>query len=258
MIAGAPSTMTSPCGANCSYTLTFQAPSLQCAPLEINYDILDENFAMGNPAFEGLVFDPYLALSLPAGDVDPSGSILPSRFTFTTYDILGINSSNFDHPAIAVRANILKCTPASTTYTAEYNYTSNVLTTIISNDSVRDITNLSAPAQGLDGVFFPGSVSQQGLDSGIWVFENEPLLWTDGWLAWYGNLQLMAIINSMTNSLNGSYPVSISKPIRDDSSGTLPAAWGLGDGVWQLDVGWSDSQSTLPTGIVKVHLLCVN
>lgn len=262
MIVGAPSTMSSSCGPNCSYTLNFEAPYFQCSPLDISYNLSTRNFySVGEgvyPIFQGEVFDPYLSLPLNAQyTINTTTGIKPSRFTFTAYEALGLQgiygSSN---ESIANRVTSLSCNPASIVYTVNYNFTNNILSTNVSSGLVKSITDLAAPVQNGSGITFPGFVDDEGMqndyavEQGVGVLGQEPLNWTSDWRSWYSNLQMMAVINSVARSLNGTYIATAA--LFGNTTNKLPPAWGLGNNAWQTDIVWVDDAEGFPTNSIGI------
>lgn len=220
MITGAPSSMSSPCGPNCSYTLAFAAPYLQCSPLDISYslsstDLFDVIGEGVYPIFQGQAFDPYLSSESVQNTTNSTTGIKPSQFTFTTYEAVGEALNSTEGSTIASRINILNCAPASTIYTVSYNFTNNVLVRSISKGLVKNIIDLAAPVQNDVGIKFPGFIingtSMNEIEFDFELLGSKPLNWTSSWRSWYSNLQLMAVINSVTRPLNGTYIASAGK-----------------------------------------------
>ena len=196
LVNGAPSQMPSPCGANCSFTLALDVPYLECTSTVFNVSF------GGN----GSVFD------FPVFNATWAGYI----FNATTYYTFSANATaTADSPWLAfTQANSTICTPARANYTLDIMYENNVQNMSISMGFVTPL-NISSPAPSTSSesppstragpaVVFPGFMGLSSAPDYTPWYGTEALNWTPPFLSWYRDLQLMALIAGMADSLAGN------------------------------------------------------
>jgi hypothetical protein len=198
MVNGAPSLLSSPCGANCSFTLALDIPYLEC------------HSTISNVSFEGkgLVFD------FPVFNATWSGYV----FNVTTYYTFSAKAFDNSTWSALTQANNTVCTPSRANYTLDIMYENSVQNVSISRGLVTPL-NLSSPAPAPPtsseapptvaagpAVVFPGFMGDVPVPSGYppsW-YGTEALRWTPPFVSWYRDLQLMALITGMADSLAGN------------------------------------------------------
>jgi hypothetical protein len=197
LVNGAPSNMPSSCGANCSFTLVLDIPYLECTT-----SVFNVSFG-GN----GSVFD------FPVFNATWEGYV----FNVTTYYTFSANTTiSGDSTWLAfTQANNKICTPARANYTLDIMYENNVQNVSISRGLVIPL-NISSPAPSSKSsetppstvagpaVVFPGFMGNiPGAGAASW-YGTAALDWTPPFVSWYRDLQLMALIAGMADSLTGN------------------------------------------------------
>ncbi|TGO16217.1 hypothetical protein BPAE_0512g00010 [Botrytis paeoniae] len=296
MTAGKQSTMQSPCGANCSYTLNLEGPYLQCDSPNIQYGVLNttslswsDNFQSTGQnvtfethddgidllvwnAYQGFLFDPWVGGSKEArATASQMHIIAPSQFSIQTIRPLGMRNpavreskSNSFGNLVAIEGNYINCSAATATYTVSYVYENNILSTNISVSSIDIIKNLGTTKEMSNvtqeyGISWPGFLVTTANKTEDWLLGlgssylgYEPANWTSDWISWYKNLQIMAVMNSMTRLLNGTYPVELIQ--FGDATSSLSPAYGLGVDIWGTEVSWVDFLNAFPTSSMYADL----
>ncbi|KAE9373328.1 hypothetical protein N431DRAFT_338567 [Stipitochalara longipes BDJ] len=194
LVNGAPSNMPSPCGANCSFTLALDVPYLKCSSSTFNVSFEGNASLFDYPMFNATWSD-YV-------------------FNVTTYYTFSATTEASDTSRwlALTQANNTICTPARANYTLDIMYENNVKTVSISNGLVTPL-NISSPAPSNSseeppttnagpGIIFPGFMGET--TNGTSFFGTEALDWTPPFVSWYRDLQLMALISGMAESLAGN------------------------------------------------------
>jgi hypothetical protein len=204
---GIPSTMTSPCGANCSFTIVLDVPYLNCNTTIFNLTIEDTT---GPSVYNAIWFE--YVLNITTYFVDFSG---------VGTDIDSTSQSNF--PA---QGTTTLCTPARANYTLNFGYENNIQTL---NTSIGAVTPLqrSAPptssspfTEAAEPVNFPGFMGKDRNGGGFYYGQG-PLNWTEPLISWYRDLQLVAFIDGMANSLAGSVLIDFLKGAQGEIPGEI-------------------------------------
>jgi hypothetical protein len=189
--------MPSRCGANCSFTLTLDMPYLDCSISSFNVSFAGNStnfeFPVFNATWEGYVFN------------------ATTYYVFNASDTPNSNA----HAWIAhTKANNTICTPSRANYVLYIEYENavqrrsftkspatplNVSSPALSSSAIEE----TPPSLGLGpAVLFPGFMGIT-TDAQTW-WGTEALNWTPSLISWYRDLQLMAIISGMANSLSGN------------------------------------------------------
>jgi hypothetical protein len=203
MVNGAPSLLSSPCGVNCSFALTLDVPYLEChstvSNVSFHGDGVSFDFPMFNATWSRFVFNVTTYYTFLATTLPPTGN--------NTYQW-----------AASTQANNTVCTPARTNYTLNIMYENNVQKLGISRGVVIPL-NLTSPAPAPStsseappsvaagpAVVFPGFMGYVPEPDGSVLswYGIEALEWTAPFASWYRDLQLMALIAGMADSLAGN------------------------------------------------------
>jgi len=188
--------MPSPCGANCSFTLVLDVPYLECTSIVYNVSF------GGN----GSIFD------FPVFNATWAGYI----FNVTTYFTFSANATaSADSPWSAfTQANNTICTSARSNYTLDITYENNLqsisisrgLVTPLNISSPAPLTSSEVPPSTIAGpaVVFPGFMGLSPAPNYFPWYGTEALNWTPPFISWYRDLQLMALIAGMADSLTGN------------------------------------------------------
>ncbi|KAF7891554.1 uncharacterized protein EAF02_001879 [Botrytis sinoallii] len=224
-------------------------------------------------AYQGFLFDPWVGGSEEArATASQMNIIAPSQFSTQTIRPLGMRNPAVRESAsdsfgnlVAIEGNYINCSAATATYTVAYVYENNILSTNVSVSSINIIKNLGTTKEMSNvtqeyGISWPGFLVTTANRTEEWLLGlgssylgYEPVNWTSDWVSWYKNLQVMAIINSMTRLLNGTYPVELIQ--FGDATSSLSSAYGLGVDVWGTEVSWVDFLNTFPTSSTSADLL---
>jgi hypothetical protein len=189
--------MASPCGANCSFTLSLDVPYFECKNNTFNITIEDSSApSVYNATWEDYVFNATTySLGFTGDAEDSSSSVFPSQAV----------------------TNI--CTPARAYYTLDFLYENNIQSMNVSVGTVT-LLNMSSPAptdNDTTAVLFPGFMASvasiQGLNQGVF-YKLDALNWTAPFASWYRDLQLMAFIDSMCTALAGEV---LADPLEPDT-----------------------------------------
>jgi hypothetical protein len=199
MINGRPNAMPSPCGANCSYTIQFEGPYLECVnntKKNITYTYRWDAYPQ---IYQGR-WDPFSSVKRS------STSPLPKYSEYFLNTTIMENpfalSSNSDHDTLIVTTENLVCRPFRAMYTIGNKYEIHIQTLDISAKPVEQLVNVEG-FQSVPGFCQSGS-GQDNLTPGL-GYGSLPANWSDVALAWYRDLNMMNIIGSTLIPLMGYY-----------------------------------------------------
>lgn len=260
VVGGVPVPMPSHCGANCSYTVAFYGPWLQCNESSSNVTLVQYESLFSNAT---LISEEILFWSIynghwnspphafvPVDQIDDnfmwSTDPVKSTFSTTTLTQLAAEANSLDFLATQ---NNLTCSPARATYTVHNSYENNVQAMNISVTDIQPLVDLYQTKSGVPGVSVdsvPGVFSSDGTEMGT-----VEVKWSHNATAWYRDLNLMNLIGVTTDAIVGSYIVDrvaytkspITYPIYLSSVGNIT-----------YDFGWEDSLATENNGIQVLGL----
>jgi hypothetical protein len=198
LITGVPSNWPSPCGVNCSFTLALDIPFLDC-----NTTTFRVNFTGTSPES--------LAPEFPAFNA----TWMDYSFNVATYYELWEEESAADGTAVSgsaiTQANNTICSPSRGNYALDVVYANNVQKMKITRGVVTPLDIQSpapptssgpTPTEAGPAVEFPGFMIYSP-GRGAW-YGVEALNWTEPFVSWYRDLQLMGLIDGLANSLAGT------------------------------------------------------
>jgi hypothetical protein len=190
MINGAPNVLPSPCKVNCSYELTFEGPYVQCVNSSLNTYLngSDFSFQIYTGTFGGL------GTTSCYGIVCQKSGI--THFNTITLVPLELDTNANQTQSLLVEVNNLSCMPFRANYYVTNTYENNLRKTKVETVPIEPLINLSQNCTS-EG---PGTIEAPGFSSG-----GNPANWSDDALAWYRDLQIMALFDAMAVPLSGSY-----------------------------------------------------
>jgi hypothetical protein len=195
----------SPCGANCTYSIQFAGPQLLCDPPkpigQQAYGILETI-----PIYVGVWSNPtddVVIPYVPQKGLDPrSGSTSVATFNITLLNLLGWALRT---EATISNTSFLLCRPGQVKYNVNITYLNGIQRFDIETDpeSARILTDVTRPVPGrscgIDETC--GCCGSPGCDCG------PRAQWSNDSLQWMSDANNMAIIESMTLTLEGQYNV---------------------------------------------------
>ncbi|KAF7863980.1 hypothetical protein EAF04_006945 [Stromatinia cepivora] len=246
MITGQAFEQPSPCGENCSFVLEFEGPTLECNSSSKNITTSQ----IGNAATDFPFFTIYSGNW--TSDFSPATSAPPNVLSNGTYtnaywqsstltlldaEITVINSTLHNTTTTTTTTlntsttqNNLYCIPGRALYTINNTYISNMLTRNISSTFISPLSNLQLSTPN-NSIAVPGfaNISGMATDHG---FGNVPANWSVEARAYYRDLNMMMIVNTMFYYLAGGYTA-------------MPAIWLETDEERVQDIitnkGWGES-----------------
>lgn len=194
MLNGKRGEISSPCGANCLYTLHFQGPYLQCssATTNITIDVTESVATVYNSTWTNL---PYYRLP------DAQQNALQTSASFT-FIVLQANAYGVAISGAKLNAtqNIISCVPSRADYEVINTYKNNIQSLELKVGNVQPLINLGHelcwPALSPVPVKFPTPLCSTGN--------------TTYQLAYIRDSNLMAMMQAMAASIIGSYEAGVS------------------------------------------------
>ncbi|KAG4434704.1 hypothetical protein IFR05_009814 [Cadophora sp. M221] len=245
IVSGTANPIPSPCGANCSYTTTFDAPYFQCVTVMSNFTVDVKKMVGGQPqAYTGVFTSDDLKDQRRGKDTNTFINSAPelqalgrSNATFVTKLQSPIAMSS-DKGMVLMSRQEMTCSAAQVSYTVNHTYKNTVLSTNIITGSVRALNSFyQIPVENLYGNnTVPGLLLLGFYDKSL-VLGTGPVNWTNQSLQWYHDLNLINIINTVSASIEGGYK-TLSWENRTEPNVTIP---GFGDTLWSVDVDWLDA-----------------
>lgn len=219
LVAGESFTMPSPCGANCSYTMSFEGPYMKCTTSSsiLHYDDATGIFN----AYTGQWFSPIDAVH----DTRHShnGTYTRSIYNATTLNGIQVNGSLLDgngNSSALVQEDSIACTPGRAHFTVAYNYTNNIMSRNVSSQPVDSLINLIVPTHE-NIVIVPGFPAPNGTALGT-----VPANWSSFALNYYRDNNIMAIHGAVSSWLNGSFQTFFAdgqnRPVTGESTAGTP------------------------------------
>jgi hypothetical protein len=234
MTDGAPNVLPSPCGVNCSYELAFEGPYVQCtnASSYTYLNMTDFSFQIYTGTFGALSNTScYRNVYRKSGIMYfNTTTLIPLEFDTYTLSLL-------------VEVNNLSCVPFRANYSITNTYENNIQKTKVTTIPIEPLVNFNQNCT-LQG---PETIEVPGFSSGGngWVGTN-PANWSGDALAWYRDLQIMALFDAMAIPLSGNY---IAPPAIFDFNSTSPIKTNLS---W-VDMLFIESRFPLRGGVSAIH-----
>jgi hypothetical protein len=179
----------SPCGLNCTYSITFEGPSFTCT----NTSTIFRNTSDLWEIYRGEWFDKRDPFFAPDKNSVTEYSV--SHFNATTLTPLEKNTTSLE---VLVRRDKLTCRPGRSRFEVTNTFVNNVQTRSVKSTPIERLISLQPRTRG-GMVIVPGFSSKQGYGYGT-----DPAQWSENALKFYRDLNHMTIIGSMLSKLVGN------------------------------------------------------
>ncbi|KUJ24318.1 uncharacterized protein LY89DRAFT_727350 [Mollisia scopiformis] len=198
LVAGESFSMPSPCGVNCSYTMSFEGPYMNC---NSSSDVLYYDDATGIfNIYTGQWFSPLAVNPNPTRFYN--GTYTQAFFNATTINPIQVNGSLLDgngNSSALVQQGSIVCAPGRANFTVTNNYENNVWSRNVSSEPIDTLINLAVPTHD-HVVIVPGFGAASGTGPGT-----TPANWSLYALDYYRDTNIMTIHGSLSSWLNGSF-----------------------------------------------------
>ncbi|KAI9648250.1 hypothetical protein NHQ30_002882 [Ciborinia camelliae] len=240
MITGQAFDQPSPCGVNCSFVIEFEGPNLECNSSSTTYSS-SFNSTNGFPDFtiySGNWSDVTLSSSSAPPYVLYNGTYTNAHWQSTTLTLLDaevgkINANISNETAIlntTITQNNLYCIPGRAIYTVNNTYVSNVLTRNLTTTPISPLINLALPTHN-NSVIVPGFTNSSEITTEH-GYGTTPANWSAAALAYYRDLNMLTILDTMFYYLAGEFIASPAVVLDLDADRTTDAI---------SDKGWGES-----------------
>ncbi|RDW81970.1 hypothetical protein BP6252_03082 [Coleophoma cylindrospora] len=221
VIGGAPMTMPSLCGSNCSYTTVFEGPYLKC-----NRSLSTVSSSLNSTVITTVTgLDPVI--------YNGTWSLPNATYTATT---LSVMAGSQDRISYVAEQQVLSCASYRVDYTFKNSYENGVQNFSMSRSNLQPLTDFTTEP----GVNVTGFWDLDTQDFGTAAAE-----WNSTSLRFYADVNHMNLIRIIGMTLAGQYSVFGLKVLGALNT-TIPGYGGL----WTTDAGWIDT--TLGTGTTTV------
>jgi len=195
--------MASPCGTNCSYTVTFEGPYVECKSMTTLSNI---NYSTQN----GTIY-PYESYSTHTGQRSApaqaslvqlvyNGTYSLDQFNATTLTPISMNRTTspstatpyypFTTSSLLVQQNNTICSPGRASYIVNNTFENNVQKMVVSMEPIDRLINLALPTHN-SIVLVPGFCNGTGFGLGT-----TPANWSTDALNFYRDNNMMAILDA--------------------------------------------------------------
>lgn len=204
LVSGQSFALPSPCGANCSYTMQFEGPFLDC-------NHTTTNFTIDGPTLEFLIYNATWIDPHTESPVQPpyNGTFTLSRFASSVYTPLSGNADAFfDSPngSVTIQQGRLLCIPGRANFTVNNTYSDNIEARTITTNPIDPLINLAPPTHDNE-ISVPGFCL-----NGTSAYGIEPANWSMYALSYYRDNNIMSIIDAMLLELTGSFKAQLHQP----------------------------------------------
>ncbi|KAF7953504.1 uncharacterized protein EAE97_000903 [Botrytis byssoidea] len=253
MITGQAFDQPSPCGVNCSFVIEFEGPTLDCnssstnitSSVTINSTTLHPEFTI----YSGNWSD--LTLATPAlRHKLYNGTYTNAHWQSSTLSLLDTELNTVDANSINQTSTLntsmiqdnLYCTPGRALYTVNNTYISNILTRNVTTTFISPLTNLVLHTHD-NSVIVPGFTNVSGITSGYY-FGSNPANWSAEALAYYRDLNMMTILDTMFYYLAGEFTALPAVLLDNDEERAVDAIDATGWGEDSPGFGNADNWSS--------------
>lgn len=204
LVSGQSFALPTPCGANCSYTMQFEGPYLDC-------NHTTTNFTIDGPTLEFLIYNGTWLDPHTASPIQPpyNGTFTLSHFTSSVYTPLSANVNAFynsPNGSVTMQQDRLLCIPGRANFTVTNTYSGNVESRTVITNPIDPLINLAPPTHNNE-ISVPGFCL-----NGTSAYGTEPANWSTYALHYYRDNNIMAIIDSMMLELTGSFKAQLDQP----------------------------------------------
>lgn len=201
MVSSTPLTSNSPCGVNCSYTTTFEAPWFQCNTSQSDYVYPD-----ASNIFEIYAAN-WSAPLRPSRTARYNGTDTLARFNSTTLFPLEANGMDLGGPldtSVRLQQDQTVCIPGRARYTVDHIWSNNILTRNTSVEPIAALRNLAILTHnqevGVGGFALPPLPDQLDIR-----FGTDPADWSPDALELYRDHNYQAIVSALLSHIVGQY-----------------------------------------------------
>lgn len=221
MVTGHAFNQPSPCGVNCSFVIQFEGPALECNSSSTKIVRSDSgNLSYKFPGitiYSGSWSDLALSSTSALPRVLYNGTYTNVHWQSTTLTLLDTEESVADAGLLnqttttnrTMMQHDLYCTPGRALYTVNNTYLSNILRRNITTTPIAPLINLALPTNN-NSVIVPGFTGNHGYGA-------SPADWSAEALAYYRDLNMMTILDTMFYYLAGSFIVDPERATVDTS-----------------------------------------
>lgn len=185
LITGTSSSIPSPCGSNCSYTISFDGPWLDCNASVDNNAPWPENVS---------AFSAYWI-----NTANPKSELLTVPYTPNSNSAFKVTTSVINDDTL-LSQNTLHCVPSRAIYTINVSYVNSIQTMNVSGVFKEHLVNLWQ----VHNHRYPGIVVPEFFDASGY-FGKIPAEWDNDTLTWYRDDNLLTLIAASASSLTGSF-----------------------------------------------------
>lgn len=215
MITGKAFDQPSPCGVNCSFVIEFEGPTLECNSTSTNITGSSSsnltNISPGFTIYSGNWSDLTLYSASAFRHVLYNGTYSNAYWQSSTLALLDaeINTINngLRNETTTINTTMtqddLYCTPGRAIYTINNTYISNILTRNITTTPISPLVNLVLRTHD-NSVIVPGFTNASGITTNH-GYGTSPANWSADALAYYRDLNMMTILDTMFYYLAGEF-----------------------------------------------------
>lgn len=229
LVAGEAFPLSSPCGGNCSYSIEFEGPYVECndsAPTTLIANVTDLY-----PIFYG-------SWNSPAVGSQFAHSV--SNYTTAFFNTSTLTPVAVDNkpvvPVLTVQQNNVSCVPGRAKYTIKNRYDNNVYSRNVTREPIDKLINLASSLTHDGIVIVPGFTQ-----NGTFAYGTEPANWSTHALEYYRDENMMAICDGMMSWLQGYFQATVATVDQ--------ASLANAQGVLPLLAEWAEQLVTSTTGV---------
>lgn len=259
MITGQAFNQPSPCGINCSFVIEFEGPTLECNSSSTNITYSGSSNATN--AFSDFIIysgnwsDLTLATAAQRY-VLSNGTYTNAYWQSTTLTLLDAEvnamNSNLRNATTTLNTTMtqdnLYCIPGRALYTVNNTYISNILTRDLTTTPISPLTNLVLSTHD-NSVIVPGFTNASGIATEA-GYGTAPANWTADTLAYYRDLNMMTILDTMFYYLAGEFTALPAVLLDQDAERAADAitdkGWGETSTFGDADAGTSGGMYLSP------------
>lgn len=241
--------MASPCGSNCSYTMTFEGPYMNC---NTSSNVSYHDSATGT-------FNIYTSKwsSPPQQSLNPrlfyNGTYTQARFNASTLLPLQVNGTdqNGNSSSALIQQDSISCIPGRANFTVVNTYENNILSREVTSEPIDSLISLvTTNHQNL--VVVPGFPAVTGTGLGT-----TPTNWSSYALDYYRDTNMMIIHGAIASWLNGTFQGFFEYNPKVATIGPSESPQPSYDPLWREQINTNtDGQAVNVAGMHKLSASC--
>ncbi|CZS95332.1 uncharacterized protein RCO7_05773 [Rhynchosporium graminicola] len=207
----------SPCGANCSYSIRFEAPYFECNQSTKSSTHKAEALLR---IYSGKWFAPLTSASKYGPRYNGTYTLANFNSTTLTPTFISNNTGEFGAAEVTVNEDNTICAPGRAKYTVYNKYENNIHTRNFTREPIDRLLNLALTTHD-------GAVSVPGFSlNGTLVYGTTPANWNTAALNYYRDNNMMAITSAMMSWIQGEFRASLAEIEQNETIPTIyKAAW---------------------------------